>query len=56
MAVSLITTRCEQGRFSQRRSQIRNETTKEINEAHKAYQEKLFDHDTNSSHKIFWIH
>ena len=32
---------------------IRNEITKEINEAHKAYQEKLFDHDTNSSHKIF---
>ena len=26
---------------------IRNEITKEINEAHKAYQEKLFDHDTN---------
>ena len=33
---------------------IRNEITKEINEAHKAYQEKLFDDDTNSSHKNFW--
>ena len=33
---------------------IRNKITKEINEVHKAYQEKLFDHDTNSSHKNFW--
>ena len=33
---------------------IRNEITKEINKAHKAYQEKLFDHDSNSSHKNFW--
>ena len=32
---------------------IRIEITKEINEVHKAYQEKLFDHDTNSSHKNF---
>ena len=32
---------------------IRNEITKDINEAHKAYQEKLFDRDTNSSHKNF---
>ena len=33
---------------------IRNEITKEISEAHKAYQEKLFDCDINSSHKNFW--
>ena len=33
---------------------IRNEITKEINEAHKVYQEKLFDCDANSSHKKFW--
>ena len=33
---------------------IRNEITKDINEAHRAYQEKLFDCDTNSSHKNFW--
>ena len=33
---------------------IRNEITKEISEAHIAYQEKLFDCDTNSSHKNFW--
>ena len=32
----------------------RNEITKEINEAHKVYQEKLFDCDTNSGHKSFW--
>ena len=32
----------------------RNEITKEINEAHKVYQEKLFDCDTNSGHKNFW--
>ena len=33
---------------------IRNKITKEISEAHKAYQEKLFDSDINSSHKTFW--
>ena len=32
----------------------RNEIAKEINEAHKVYQEKLFDCDTNSGHKNFW--
>ena len=32
---------------------IRNEITKQINEAHKVYQEKLFDRDTNSNHKNF---
>ena len=32
----------------------RNEIIKEINEAHKVYQEKLFDCDTNSGHKNFW--
>ena len=33
---------------------IRNEITKEINETHKVYQEKLFHRDTNSNHKNFW--
>ena len=32
---------------------IRNEINKEINEAHTIYQEKIFDHNTNSSHKNF---
>ena len=32
----------------------RNEITRKIDEAHKVYQEKLFDCDTNSGHKNFW--
>jgi len=33
---------------------IKNQINKEIDKAHKNYQEKLFDNNSSSSHKNFW--